>query len=180
MKSILNNLLVVIVLWGFMACSIDQFPKEKYFFDIEYEGDIDFICIPIEYNSQTYILCTSKGYLYDLLNIKICSKENFMKLCYQSLKKDEPIIVDSVAFLQIRNDLYNPNIPIPEEWEIYKNTQIACDTLHTLFLRKEWTDPRIEYLIYKCWEQDIFVGTSDEIGPYYLNIYDSRKQMTLY
>lgn len=180
MKSILSNLFIFIILVGFVACSSFQSPKEEYFFDTEHEGDIDFICIHIQYNSQTYILCADKGYLYNLLNIKICSKARFLKLCYQSLKKGEPIIVDSAVFCQMQNNLYNPNVPIPEEWEIYENTQIMCDTLHTLFLRKEWRDPRIEYLIYKCWERDIFVGTSDELGPYYLNIYDSRKHMTLY
>ena len=180
MKSILSNLFVFIVLVGLVACSSFQSPKERYFFDTEYESDIDFICIPIQYNSQTYVLCAGKGYLYNLLNIKICSKVEFMKLCYQSLKKEEPIIVDSTTFYQMQNDLYNPNIPIPEAWKIYENTQMMCDTLHSLFLRKEWGDPRIKYLIYKCWERDIFVGTSDELGPYYLNIYDSKLQMRLY
>ena len=81
MKSILSNLFVFIVLVGLVACSSFQSPKERYFFDTEYESDIDFICIPIQYNSQTYVLCAGKGYLYNLLNIKICSKVEFMKLC---------------------------------------------------------------------------------------------------
>ena len=180
MKSILSNLFVFIMLMNFMACSPFRSPQKEYFFCVEYEGDINFICIPIQYDSQTYVLCASKGYLYDLLNVKICNKENFMKLCYQALEKEEPIIVDSIAFSQMQNDLYNPNIPIPKEWKIYENTQIICDSLHALFLRKEWRDPRVKYLIYQCWERDIFVGTSDEMGPYYLNIYDSSEQKKVY
>ena len=182
MKSILNNLFLLFLVCLLATCSLQISPKELYFFDPEYESEIDFVCIPIQYNKSTYILCSGKDFLYDLLNIKICSKEEFDKFCYQSIIQNIPILVDSMVFNQIvqSNSYYDPNEPIPQEWNIYKDTKVTCDTLHTLFLRQALEDKRINYLIYNCWEQDIFVGISDELGPYYLNIYDSKNKMRIY
>lgn len=97
------------------------------------------------------------------------------------MSDNRPLVVDSLLFVRLQpEELIDQTLPVAKEWEVYNDSQVASDTLHALWKQKRQTDPRVKYLINKCWEKDIFICTTDELGPDYLCIYDSKKGIAYY
>lgn len=182
MKLILNRIFELSLVMSLIACSYQRNAKVEYLRNqIQCESEINFVCLTISYVGNTYAYCADIEQLLSVFNIEASQKTDFVEACCQSILRDTSIEIDSLTFARIDpNDLYDLNTLIPMEWEIYNNTQTVCDTLHALFARKECTDTRVNYLIYKCWQQDIFASTSDETGPYYLYLYDAKQDMSYY
>lgn len=182
MKHILNKILELSLFMSLISCSCHQSAKEEYWRNhIQCESEVSFFCLIVSYVGQTYAYCSDMEQLLSVFNIEASQRVDFVKTCSPSILMNIPLEIDSLTFVRMDpKDLYDLSTLLPEEWEIYDNPQRACDTLHALFARKECTDNRVNYLIYKCWQQDIFASTSDETGPYYLYLYDAKQDMSYY
>lgn len=154
-----------------IAPNDDGFIKRIAFSD-RMENEIVLTIIPFINNDDTILCCVDIISLYDEMNIKVISLEQYMELTYQSYKCNKPLCISDEYFKHLSNlgciVKTNEDIDL-----IYKRDGVDgllnhFESLDHRFVEFFSDRKAINYLAYLLWINGYVLGTDDESSTWHV------------
>lgn len=155
-------LLPVLVLLSFIACKNekqDQYEalrKSFFLFKSDFVGEFDFyyIVIPIQYQNEKIFISTTSVLLYEDLGVYILDFNSFGLAVYEQYQKGQPLMVNEYVYDKNKEDAI---VEDPQLKSIYNAFGIEGVIDDFLNKKKITFNSKFNYLVYLCWQHDIFV-----------------------
>ncbi|MGL5787900.1 MAG: hypothetical protein ACRCX4_13955 [Bacteroidales bacterium] len=158
-------LLLALVLLSFIACKNEKqkqyeaIRKSFFLFKSNFASDMTskHIIVLIQFQENKIFISTTTGTLYANLGVDVIDFKNFGLALYEQSQKGKPLMINEYVYDKNKEYAIVEDVQLKSIYNTFGIEGVIDDFLNK---KKIIFDSRFNYLVYLCWQHDIFVTTS--------------------
>lgn len=158
-------LLLALVLLSLIACKNEKqkqyeaIRKSFFLFKSNFASDMTskHIIVLIQFQENKIFISTTTGTLYANLGVDVIDFKNFGLALYEQSQKGKPLMINEYVYDKNKEYAIVEDVQLKSIYNTFGIEGVIDDFLNK---KKIIFDSRFNYLVYLCWQHDIFVTTS--------------------